>query len=260
MLIQYLKFGFPVDCRPGYGSDEVQQSHKGAHEFAPQVQQALDKEVALSGFLGPFELAPFSQPKFSPLNSVEKKGSSEHRLVLDLSTPEGNSINDGIDKDTYIGKYEKLELLSIDQLVEKIVQIGITARLFKVDLLRAYKQMFIDPLNFEIMGFAFNNKMYFDCTLSMGSRSSARCCQMVTSAVVYIFANDYYFAINYLDDLGRTQEAEMAVEAYMRLKDILKKFGLKEAADKSCPPSHCMVFLGIEVMCCCLCYQSHRVS
>ena len=81
--------------------------------------------------------------------------------------------------------------------------------------------------------FVFEGKFYFDCTLSMGSRFSARCCQRVTSAVVYIFTKYGFFAINYLDDLGGAEKAERAEEVYRRLQNILAEFGLKEAFHKS---------------------------
>ena len=50
----------------------------------------------------------------SPLNSVSKKDSSGHQLILDLLFPQGNSINVDISKDFYQGVKEKLSLLMID--------------------------------------------------------------------------------------------------------------------------------------------------
>ena len=82
----------------------------------------------------------------------------------------------------------------------------------------------------------------------MGSRSSTRCCQRVTSAVVYIFKTQYgYFAINYLDDLGGAESPEKAEDAFNKLREILVKFGLQEACQKTVPPCMVMVFLGIQV-------------
>ena len=220
-VIDFMKYGFPIDCKPGYGCKYVQKNHKGATDFLKQVQCALDKEVKLGGILGPFKSCPFKNPSFNPLNSVLKKNSVERCLILDLSMLEGISVNDGIDKDNYLGVNDKLELPSIDKLVEKIVSIGVTAKLFKIDLSRAYKQMYIDPMDFELMGFVFNQHMYFDCTLSMGSRSSARCCQMVTSVVVFAFRKENYFAINYLDDLGGCEQERSVQMAYNKLHKIL---------------------------------------
>ena len=138
-------------------------------------------------------------------------------------------------------------LPSVDDLVSKVVALGMGCKIFKVDLTRSYKQFYIDPMDFSLMGFTFEGLFYFDCTLSMGSRSSARCCQRVTSAVVCIYNKNGYFAINYLDDLGGADSAERAEEAYAQLRQLLSDVGLTEALNKSCAPSCCMIFLGIEV-------------
>ena len=66
----------------------------------------------------------------SPQNSVPKKETSDRRLILDLSFPEGNSINDGIPKDEYLGVMDKLSIPSVDELVEKVAEIGIGAKIF----------------------------------------------------------------------------------------------------------------------------------
>ena len=245
--MELLKYGFPVDCKTILPDPGMPNNHKGATDFSEEVQKQLDKEVKLGGFLGPFNKIPFTNPRFSPLNSVPKKESTDRRLILDLSFPKGRSVNDGIQKDVYLEEFNKLSLPSLDTFAARVVELGRCAKLFKVDLARGYKQIYIDPLDIEKMGFAFNGKYYFDCTLSMGSRSSARCCQRVTSAVIYIYTKWGYFAINYLDDLGGADSEDRADMAFTMLRKLLKKFGLSEALNKCCSPTHIMVCLGIEV-------------
>ena len=89
-----------------------------------------------------------------------------------------------------------------------------------------------------------------DCTLCMGSHSSARCCQRVTDAVVFVFTEMGFFAINYLDDLGSAELEDDADKAFAQLQQLLLNFGLKGAFEKSCAPSTVMMFLGIEVKYC----------
>ena len=246
-VIQFLKFGFPVDCTPVDPDPGMPANHKGAIEFKREVESALHQEVLKGGCLGPFMSSPFTSPRFSPLNSVAKRESNDRRLILDLSFPRGQSINDGIDKDSYLGIEEKLTLPSLDKLVTRIMQLGVYCKLYKVDLARGYKQIYICPLDIEKMGFTSDGRMFFDCTLSMGSRSSARCCQRVTNAIVYIYTKWGYFAINYLDDIGGAEQEHKADEAFAILRKLLVDFGLAEARNKSCAPAHVMVFLGIEV-------------
>ena len=70
----------------------------------------------------------------------------------------------------------------------------------------------------------------------MGSHSSAKCCQRVTSAIVFIHEKQGYFVINYLDDLGSAEHADVAEEAFNHLRFILTQAGLKEALHKTGPP------------------------
>ena len=69
----------------------------------------------------------------------------------------------------------------------------------------------------------------------------------MTNAITYIYNSFGYEDVNYLDDLGGAERAENAEVAYRELQLLLKDFGLCEAHNKSCAPSWCMVFLGIEV-------------
>ena len=171
--------------------------------FPTQMRAILKKEVETGAAIGPFSNLPFGEETYySPLNSVPKRGSQDRRLILDLSYPPGNSINDSIAKDWYLGEYEKLTLPSIDALVRRIMKHGKGAKILKIDLKRAYRQALMCPGSIHFLCYVFEGKTYADTTLSMGSRSNARCCQRITSAVVHIFEQLTYFAINYLDDLG----------------------------------------------------------
>ena len=71
------------------------KNHKGAKDYAIHVQKFLNKELQFDAILGPFRENPFNCNVFiSPLNTVPKKDSEERRIILDLSYPKDNSIND----------------------------------------------------------------------------------------------------------------------------------------------------------------------
>ena len=247
-VILFLKYGFPLGHNGRTGCNEIPKNHKGARDFPKHISTLLNTEVATKATIGPFKNSPFGKSAcFSPLNSVPKKDSVKRHLIVDLSIPRGNSINDGIDKDNYVGLEEKLTLPSIDALAEKIAQLGKNCRVFKIDLSRAYRQIFIDPLNIAQVSYVFDGKMFFNCTLTMGAKSSARCRQMVSSVVVFIYAKNKFFAVNYIDDFGSACKAEEADAAFSCLRSILVKMGLQEALDKAVLPSTFMVFLGIQV-------------
>ena len=118
---------------------------------------------------------------------------------------------------------------------------------FKRDLHRAYRQIFVDWKDMPLLGYKFNDKIYFDTALPMGLRSSARCCQRVTDALVFLFAERGYFAVNYLDDFGGADTVKNAWDAFTALGELLRAVGIQKAVDKATVPSTTMVFLGIQV-------------
>ena len=247
-IIQLLKYGFPLGNTKGCGSRTIPKNHTGARFYQSHVAQLLQTEILCKSVIGPFSQSPFGHDTFlSPLNSVPKKDSEKRRLILDLSFPEGNSINSGIDKDFYLDEFSKLTLPSIDHLADRVVQLGRGCKVFKIDLQRGYRQFLIDPKDLQWLGYFFMGNYLFDCSLSMGSKSSAKCCQRVTSMVVFIHAKSGFFVINYLDDLGGAEDADTADQAFDNLRSILRSIGLQEAVNKTVFPCTLMVFLGIEV-------------
>ena len=132
-VCDFLEFGFPLGF---LGDDKILnniekknlwkfKNHQGAEEFPVDMLSYLKKESQHKAILGPFKSNPFdSGIKISPLNTVPKSGSSERRVILDLSYPKGASVNEFISKDFYLG--EKIDLVypKVDDFIELIKQKG----------------------------------------------------------------------------------------------------------------------------------------
>lgn len=82
-----------------------------------------------------------------------------------------------------------------------IVKYGVRCLLFKRDLRWAYRQFPVDPLDYPLLGYLWEDLLYFDAALPMGLRSSAMACQRITWAVCYICEQSGYDILNYLDNL-----------------------------------------------------------
>ncbi len=178
------------------------RNHKGAKDFPVELKQYFQKEIESNTVLGPFEKNPFRTGVLvSPLNTVPKKDSLERRVILDLSMPKGRALNDTIPKDVYLGQKVTLVYPKVDDLVRSVQQKGVGALMFKLDLRKAYRQIFLDPGDYHKVGFTFQNKLMFDTVLSMGLRSAAHICQRVTNAISFIMRGIGLCLHNYLDDL-----------------------------------------------------------
>ena len=112
------------------------------------------------------------------------KESSDRRVILDLSFPKGNSVNDYINKKEYLDKKVEIVFTKIDDYVQLIRAKGRGCLLYKCDLASAYRQIPICPSAFNYVAFCWKKLIYFDSVLTMGSRSAAYCCQLVTNATV----------------------------------------------------------------------------
>ena len=150
-----LKYGFPLGVTGDVGSDVIPKNHKGARDFPDEMEKILHKEIMSGTAIGPFDTNPLRGAKFSPLNSVPKKEGKQRRLILDLSFPQGQSINDGIDKDLYLGEIDKLVLPSVDLLADQVMKLGKGCKLFKIDLVRGYRQINLDPGCIHWVGYVY---------------------------------------------------------------------------------------------------------
>ena len=162
------------------GSSHV--SHKGALQFPTAINQYLCTEQANNTLLGPFPHNPSS-----PLNSIPKQDSEEHRVILVMSFPMGTSINDGIDKDKYLGVAIELAYPTIDAFATMVKAVGPGALMYKWDLCRAYRQIWMDPFDVPYWGFFWEGAFYFDTVLVMGCTSSTYICQRVTTTLAHIY-------------------------------------------------------------------------
>ena len=117
--------------------------------------------------------------------------------------------------------------------------------MFKTDLSRVYKQLFVDPREIHMLAFKWMNCIYIDKTLPFGLRSAAYLCQRTTNMIRYILKQLDLDIVNYIDDLGGADTLEKAPLAYQLLKQTLKEIGVVENEKKACAPSTQMVFLGI---------------
>ena len=246
-ICEFLEYGFPIGLTGKVESSSAQvKNHRGVTEFPREVKAYLEKEICYGAVIGPFDQIPFSQDWcVSPLNTVPKRDSTERRVILDLSFPEGACVNENIPKDQYLDTKTNLTFPRVDDLVDLIKLKGKGCHLFKRDLKRAYRQIPVDVRDVPFLGYTFENQFYFDLYLSMGLRSAAHICQRVTNAVRYMCQMMQIAILNYLDDLAGADKPELALKAYTELGNLLKSCGLEESKDKATPPSTEMVFIGV---------------
>ena len=140
-----------------------------------------------------------------------------------------------------------LKFPRVDDIAALIRKKGVGCAIFKRDLKSAYRQLVrADYGDVHLLGFTWNNDLYFDLTHPQGCRSAALCCQRTSSGIVHIFKkfDSDYEAVNYLDDLVGAEKWSKAHQAFDDLGKVLVLSGVEEALEKAAGPNVEMVGLG----------------
>ena len=96
-LVDFLEFGWPINYVADSLPQPVNRNHPSAIKHASAVRNFINNEVNLQATAGPFQSNPLDcQLMISPLLTVPKKDSINHRVVMDLSYPPNCSVNDGV--------------------------------------------------------------------------------------------------------------------------------------------------------------------
>ena len=86
--------------RLGYSGPRVSTSARNsafARKHPNILQSKIDREVSLGRIAGPFLSQPLPHFRCSPMGLVPKQTPGEFRLIHNLSSPIGKSVNDFID-------------------------------------------------------------------------------------------------------------------------------------------------------------------
>ena len=126
-----IRYGFPIDfdCISPLKCDEI--NHQSAINFPDDVKEYLKEETHFKAILGPFKQPPITNLHISPLMTREKPNSTHRRVIVDLSFPQGLSVNAEIKNDAYLDTPFLLTLPSIDNITSKVRSLGKGSLLFK---------------------------------------------------------------------------------------------------------------------------------
>ena len=115
----HIGFDRTVTCKA------VQKNMKSALGNTTPVDEYLTTELQAGRIVGPISPAEVSQLQISRFGVIPKTGQpGKWRLILDLSSPTGGSVNDGVDKGLCSLKYA-----SVEDTVQEIVQGALIAKI-----------------------------------------------------------------------------------------------------------------------------------
>ena len=230
-IVDLLQYGFTLDFDRSRQLQSTYLNHSSALKFPHHVQNYIETEKKYGAILGPFIEFPFQSHVF-PFLTRDKPNSNNRRVILDLSFPQGYSVNDGVQRDIYLNTYFELNYPSVDAAVDHLT----------------IRHIRIDPGDLDLLGLK-HEQLFIDCTLPFrfhhGSVFSQRC----TDPVRYIMKNNFNFPYlyNYIDDLVYTGLPHDIYRSYNTLIALLQELGLEISQSKVVPPTNNAVCLGIQI-------------
>ena len=208
------------------------------------IDEELQKELDKKRLLGPYDQPPIQNLQCSGVGVVPKK-TGGWRMIMHLSAPHGQSINDNINKEDFTLRYSR-----IDDAIRLIkLAGGKGALLAKVDLKSAFRIIPVRYEDRELLGIHWRNKFYIDRCLPFGLRSAPFLFNQFAHTLEWILQNNYSISkiLHYLDDflLVGSPNSEGCLQALTTMLEVCAKLGFPIAPDKLEGPAHCIVFLGI---------------
>jgi type III secretion system FlhB-like substrate exporter len=146
----------------------------------PQVvTEYLANECAEGRVLGPLNGDEFQQVHTSRFGVIPKGSTGKWRLIVDMSSPEGASVNDAIKNSlcslTYVGTKDA---------AREIVARGRGALMAKVDIKSAYRNIPVHPDDRWLMGMLWEGALFIDTALPFGLRSAPNLFSAVAEWIV----------------------------------------------------------------------------
>lgn len=248
-LCHFLAYGWPLGFYAQVMPVSVDKNHPSALAYPQHIDDFLDTEMRFGAILGPIDDLPFTPwMRISPLMTRPKKDSNKRRVIVDLSYPEGQAVNTGINTTNYMGNDISYTLPTIADLIAKLQAEGQGALIWKADLARAYRQLRADPIDSPLLGIRHKGKVYVDRCPPFGCRSSSAACQRVANALVFIMAGKQHHCLAYLDDFaGCCKDPARANTAFKDFISLTAYLGLQLSHEKCVAPVTSLDWLGYHI-------------
>ena len=119
----------------------------------------------------------------SPIGVIPNKHKPRKwRLIMDLSSSAGSSINDVISSE-----WSSISYVSIDFVLSLVLEAGKGSTLVKVDIKEAYRMLPINPEDHGLLGIQWEGEFYTDKALPFGLCSAPKIFTAVADALQWTF-------------------------------------------------------------------------
>ena len=220
-LVDFILLGFKNGFNLGFRgilNETPRMNNKSARDNPALVTAAIAKEVSRGHTAGPFPHPPFTHCHVSPIGSAPKPDGS-CRLILDLSQPSGDSVNDNINKQEFPCNYTHF-----DAATDLAFRMGKGCYLTKIDIKHAYRLLPVRREDWPLLVYYWQGYYYVDLVLPFGGRSSASLFTSFADLVCWVLNEKFdLLIIHYSDDFLMFSRSDL-MTSLLHLKRLKTAF------------------------------------
>ena len=244
-FISGIQEGFRIGFTPcGIRIKSAKRNLHCAIEHPEVVECYLAEEVELGRISGPFPCSSVPHAHINRFGVIPKNHQpNKWRLIVDLSHPNGYSVNSGISKELCSLRY-----ITVDDAITLAQSMGRGTLLTKIDIKSAFRLLPVHPTDRHLLVMKWKQQLYIDTCLPFGLRSAPKLFNILADLLSWILERQGVSPImHYLDDF-LTLAPPGSVTCQRNL-DIIRsaclQLGVPLAIEKIEGPSTSLTFLGI---------------
>ena len=195
-----------------------------AYQHAGVIDVYLANEVSLGGMVGPFNSTPVQNLQMSSFGVIPKKGQpGKWYLIVDLSSPQGHSVSDGIDPNSW-----HLQYIKIDDIIKMVLKFGPGALMAKFDIESAHRNIAVHPYVMLITWTTPCHTGFFQLSLFL---------------ILWQMSSSGFWSIT----MAAPANSSMCASNLHVAVFVVARLSLPLYPHKFLGPASCMVVLGIEL-------------
>ena len=151
-------------------------NHSSAIHFPDSFAEYIAKENGCGAMLVPVNKVNSPHYHCSPI-LTRPKDDNNGRVIVKLSYPPGQSLNDQVTRDRFDNRPFTLKFPKIEDIVDQIL-VTEDPMLFKIDVAHAFRNLRVDPVDAVKLGICWADKWYVDPVITFGWASGTSAFQM----------------------------------------------------------------------------------
>ena len=238
-----IRWGFKIGFDCSHKLRPPKRNYESSADNPGHAQRYIEGEVAARRLR---RVPSNAQVHWSPIGLVPKNHQpGKFRLIIDLSSPMGASINDGICSDL-----TSLTYPGVEDAIALITSAGRGALMAKLDLTAAYRHVPVHPDDQALLAIRWGGARYLDTALPFGLCSAPKIFTAMADGLSWcMLCEGVSHFLHYLDDFffcspPQSSRCGQSLQVAIRLCEDL---GFPVAPDKVVLPATTLTFLGIEL-------------